>query len=446
MTDNVTFQSATPATPPSNLVVAADDVAGVKYQIVKLAVGGDGDAALASRSNPVPVRVAFDPQQISLDAGGVLRVGSQTTLFDGKTLNADDTSIWENAGTGTGTFTGNKYDMSVTSGQWYVKQAKRRSPYFSGKSQRIEVTFDNFGADANVTKRVGYFSSNAVSPYDSSYDGFWLENNGTTITLKAARAGTETLSVALSSWTGYANLGEYQTVSTWDNFTVVEFKFLWLGGAVLVLSVKTAGGFVEAHRFDYAGTAQDVFIASPNQPVRYEIRSSTGSGSFRYICSQVATEGSIDESGESLAVYNTAAISTNAVGTIYALIGVKKQTTYRDNAIQIEEIGASNNSTTTDAGILMIIINPTLSASLTYANNSKIQVALATNQTITAGTGRVIAAVPASASMGGARALSKNFLAWLSSTLNNTHDEYVLAYMPTTATQSVFGIVQLKEY
>lgn len=392
-------------------------------------------------------KVAFDPKQISLDAGGFLRVAQQTTLLDGKVLSADDALIWENVGDGTGTWAANKYNMNVTSGQWRVRATKRFYPYFAGKSQRIEFTFDKFGAQANVKKRFGYFSSNAVSPFASTYDGFYIENDGTTIKLYVSRAGTATLNgLAHTSWTGYANLAEYQTISTWDNFTVVEAKLLWLGGAVVVISVKTSGGFVEAHRFNYSGTAQDVMMLSPNQQVRYEITSTTGSGDFRYICSQIATEGSIDESGYGLSEFNTSAITTNTVGTIYALLGFKKSTTYRDAAVQITDIGVSNAANTTDAGILMMIINPTLSGALTYGAKSRIQTALATNQTITAGTGRVISAVPAASASGGNASLNKNFLAWLSSTLANAHDEFVLAYMPTTANQSVFGIVNLKEY
>jgi hypothetical protein len=388
--------------------------------------------------------ITLDPQQISVDAGGILRTGSQTTLLDGKILDADDTLIWENAGDGTGTYGSNKFAMSVTSAQWYVKQTKRFYPYFSGKSQRIEVTFDGFAVDANVTKRVGYFSSNATTPFASTYDGFWLENDGSTIRLKAARAGTSTLDVAITDWSGYANLGEYQNLATWDYFTVCEFKFLWLGGAVLVLSIKTANGFIEAHRFNYAGTAADVFILSPNQPVRYEIRSSTGTGDFRYICCQVATEGSINESGKGLAFYNQTSISCNTPATIYALLGVKKQTTYRDVAVQIADVSVGITAST-DAGILMAILNPTLSGALTYGNSSRVQVAEATNQTVTAGTGRLIAAQPV-ANAANTSLLEKNFLGWLSSTLANAHDEYVLAYMPTTNNQTVNGIINLKEY
>jgi len=391
--------------------------------------------------------ITLNPKQISLDAGGFVRVAQQTTLLDGKVLNADDALIWENVGTGTGSWAANKYNMNVTSGQWFIRATKRFYPYFSGKSQRIEWTFDKFGSQANVKKRFAYYSSNAVSPFASTYDGFYVENDGSTIKLYVVRAGTATLNgLAHTSWSGYANLAEYQTIATWDNFTVVEAKFLWLGGAVVVLSVKTSAGFVEAHRFNYSGTAQDVMMLSPNQQVRYEITSSTGSGDFRYICSQVATEGSIDESGYGLSIYNTSAITTNTVGTIYALIGLKKSTTYRDTAVQITDIGVSNAAVTADTGILMMIINPTLSGALTYGANSRIQSALATNQTITAGTGRVIAAVATAASSGGVASLNKNFLAWLSSTLANAHDEFVLAYMPTTANQSVFGITNIKEY
>lgn len=42
MADNTTLQSATLATPPSGLVIATDDVAGVHYQRTKLDAGGDG--------------------------------------------------------------------------------------------------------------------------------------------------------------------------------------------------------------------------------------------------------------------------------------------------------------------------------------------------------------------------------------------------------------------
>jgi hypothetical protein len=132
------------------------------------------------------------------------------------------------------------------------------------------------------------------------------------------------------------------------------------------------------------------------------------------------------------------------VGTIYALKSVRKQVAFRDTAVQILDVSVSNTATT-DAGILMLIVNPTLSAPITYANNSKIAEGTPTTQTITAGTGRVVCAVPLNGS-GSTDIIKENFLSFLSQSINNTMDEYVLAYMPTTNNQSVNGVLTIKEY
>lgn len=57
MVDNTTFQTAV-ATPPSGLVVATDQIAGVDYQRTKLVWGVDGTATDASATNPLPVTLA----------------------------------------------------------------------------------------------------------------------------------------------------------------------------------------------------------------------------------------------------------------------------------------------------------------------------------------------------------------------------------------------------
>ena len=127
--------------------------------------------------------ILLDPATVTLDAGSRLRTSQMTTLLDGKILNSDTPFLFDNAGTGTGTYANNKYNMSVGVGQFRVRQSKRFNPYFSGKSQLIEVTFDNFQVEANTVKRAGYFSSSAVSPFTANYDGFYIENDGTTIRL-----------------------------------------------------------------------------------------------------------------------------------------------------------------------------------------------------------------------------------------------------------------------
>lgn len=379
-------------------------------------------------------------QEFNTDAGGRTRVSQITTLFDGKTLGADDPFLWENVGTGTGTWANNKYSMSVTSGQYRIRRGRHVIPYFSGKSELIETTFDGFQTQANTTKRVGYFSSNAIAPYDTSLDGFFVENDGTTIRLKAYRFGTETINVPWTSWDAYSEISGYD----WSLFTIVVFDFLWLGGSELNVYLKDPinGGFIRVHRHEWAGTGDDTFIGSPNHSVRYEMRSSTGTGSFRPICAQSSTEGSISEAGEKLSIINLSAITTNTVGTIYALKGLKKTATYRDTKVSITGISVANTGTA-DAGILMLLLNPTLSAAITYTNNSRISEGTPTNQTVTS-TGRVLLAVPATA-IGTASQLDDNYLASVGMGIDNTSDELVLAYMPVTTNQSVYGIITVKE-
>jgi len=167
-------------------------------------------------------------------------------------------------------------------------------------------------------------------------------------------------------------------------------------------------------------------------------------GTFTFICGQVSTEGSNFESGKSRALYSASSIACNAVGTIYALKGIKKQTAYRSNVVKITNFGVVNTASA-DAGILMLFKNPTLSATLSYANNDRIQEGTATNQTITAGTGVLISAFPIGQNGENSEA-GENFMLWLSNSIADVMGEYVIAYMPTTANQSVSAVLNYKVF
>lgn len=380
---------------------------------------------------------------------GTVPVAQLTTLHDGKTLNRDYTQLWENVGTGTGSFSNNTYPMSVTAGQYQIKQTRRFMPYFSGKPQKIELTFDSFAPQDGVTKRVGYFSSSTAAPYSATLDGVWLESSGGTIRLIAQNAGTETINLELSAaqWSGYANLGSYQTLATWDNFTVVEINFLWLGGAYIELKIMTSSGWVRALQYIYAGRQAGVFIKSPNQPVRYEIRSSTGAGSLTYICSQVATSGSVDESFMSGGIQTGhTAFTLASVGTTYPVIGIRKGATYRDNPVLLRSFGLFISSS--DEGVWSLQVNPTLSgaASFTAVTDSAAEKANG-NGTLTVSTpGYVIAngeltqgqIIPESI-------LTRNYLAYLGGSITGTQDTVFLCFTPSTVNVSVRGSINYFE-
>jgi hypothetical protein len=393
--------------------------------------------------------VAQAPIGIQFDAGGRVRVGQLTTLGDYKSLGYEHSLLWENAGTGTGVVDANKFNMSVTAGQWFVKSTRWFHQYFSGKSQVVELTFDNFQPQSGVIKRCGYFSSSVVSPYSATLDGVWLESDGETIRLICSRAGVETLNVALEDWSGYSTLEEYKNAANWKNFTVILIDFLWLGGAILRLSMMTSKGFRLAHQFVWAGTAPDVFMLSPNQPIRHEIRSSSGSGSFRYICAQVSTEGAIEESGHSHGIdCGHVDVTYSLVGTKYPVKAVSRQSAYRDIVIKLSGLDLLVDSIN-DRVLWTLECNPTLSGALSYSNvpNSALREADGDGNITVAATGTIIASgYHIHGSKFPETIFEENILAYLGQSLDGTQDQLVLCITPMTASISAVGAMGLKEY
>jgi hypothetical protein len=108
-------------------------------------------------------RAATYPAGASASLNGKQSVVEYKTLFDGKTLNADDPLIFENEGTGAATYAGSNVTLSVTAGQYMIRQQLFHNPYFSGKPQQIEQTCLGFQSQAGVVKRIGYFSSSTVA-------------------------------------------------------------------------------------------------------------------------------------------------------------------------------------------------------------------------------------------------------------------------------------------
>jgi hypothetical protein len=393
-----------------------------------------------SSGNPLPIA----PSGGNINLDGQTRSAQTLTLFDGKILNAEDTYKWDTKGTGTATYGDNAVNLTVTTGQYLVRQSRAFTPYFAGKPQIVEGTHINFAIEAGKVKRFGYFSSNAVAPYDSSKDGFWIEADGVTdntYKLVTSFNGTVTHSVAWTDWDDYDAISAYD----WSKFTVNKADFLWLGGAGLRLFMVVNGMFRLVHTIDdHAGYASTLIFKSPNQPVRYEIRSTSGSGSFNTVCSQVSTEGAtIAEAGDGVAIY-TPSIACNSIGTIYALCGMRKVAAYRNHFVPVAEFGCTQTTNSADSGVLLLLINPTLSAPLTWVANSRIETAIATNQTVT-DVGRILKAVPFSGSAIAAQAPNAS-LRVLGCGIDNTMSELVVAYAPLSTTQGVSGSMQAVEY
>lgn len=357
--------------------------------IVRMTYGKNAEVIEVTETNGLPIKF---PKPV-IDAGGRLRVSQLTTLGDYKQIN-DKLPLFfdeEVIGGATAPYTKSRGGtvMNVsTDGDAVIRQTKQWHNYSSGKSQFVELTFDQMQSQANVTKRVGYFSSDETTPFDSNKDGIWLESNGSGVYLKVSKDGTEKISVEQSEWNLDTLDGNGESGLTLDfsNFNVFVFDFLYLGGTTVRFGFFVNGGIVWVHEYHHSTYEPDTILLSPNQPVRYEIRSTGGSGSMTHICTQVSTEGSLDPVGIFKSI-NTGGdlIDCQFQGTKYPLLGLRLRGDYRNISICI--CAMSFVAGTPDEALVEIMLNPTISGTFVWNNvNGAAQVSIGDgSQTVTDG-------------------------------------------------------------
>lgn len=387
----------------------------------------------------------------NLDAFSRLRVSQITTQADYK-LTFDNLPLFIDQVQSGASSTWNSGEASITlatttNSQYAVAQTKQRFLYQSGKSQLIFQTFYNFQPETNITKRIGYFSSSTVAPYSANFDGIYLESASGIVTAKVDRNGTNIHSVAQSSW----NLDKLDGTGTskitvdWSKNQIFVIDFQYLGVGRIRLGLDIGGNVIYFHEFLNANTNQKVYMANSNQPMRWEIRQTgAGSGSFTFICSSVNSEGSINTAGL-IGSFNTGttAIAGNAIGTTYALAGIRLKST-RLSAI-IDLLRASVLASTSDQYYVELRLNPTVAGSFTYSDitNYSIQSAIgsATN-TVTGGYS--LSSDPdqntsvALISLGGALKLG--------SKIDGTQDTIVLCVTPISTNINFFASMNWLEF
>lgn len=333
----------------------------------------------------------------NVDAFGRARVSQVNTLIDIKQLYDAQPLFIDIVSGGTGTHSHSttlaKTTISTSAASDYtISQTKQRFNYQSGKSQQIFMTIAKFNAETNITKRVGYFSSSTSAPYNTSFDGFFLENDGTDVYLKVYRAGTAVFSVVQSSWDDPLDgSGDSGITVDWTDAQILMFDFEWLGVGRIRFNLVIDGQVIQFHKTNISNTTGDVWSSSPNQPLRWEIRQSgAGSGEFDYICSTVGTEGSINQVGKVFSSnLGTTHVNANNTTSKYALLGIRLNASNTDALIDL--IDYSVLSKTADDQLIEVWLNPTVAGTFTYSSvsNSSVQIAkgaAAGTNTVTSGT------------------------------------------------------------
>jgi hypothetical protein len=186
--------------------------------------------------------------------------------------------------------------LSVTGfvGSRTTLESRRVMPYQPGKSLQVLQSFQLAPPEPGLRQRVGYFSRR---------DGVYLERLGgeATLVLRSSVSGSvlETR-VPQSAWNvdPLDGTGDTSLVLDLDRSQILWVELEWLGVGSVRVGFAYNGAFVTAHQFDHANIGDTTYMRSACLPVRYEIESTTGSGSpstMRQICTSVISNGGFDD-------------------------------------------------------------------------------------------------------------------------------------------------------
>jgi hypothetical protein len=324
----------------------------------------------------------------NLDAFGRLRTAAVQNLLDIKHV-YDKNPLQVNeltAGTATSVFNQEyaRVRMSTSANNdLVIRQTKTHPIYQPGKSQLFEGSFSNFQIETNIIKRVGCFVSTTASTYNSVFDGFFLESNGVTndISFQLWRSGTTIYSASTTSW----DSTEFDPTNlNWSNTNLMTVDYQWLGVGRMRFGMSLSGQTIYFTEHNCANNEPYVYMSSPNQPIRYEIRQvGVGSGNFDMICSQVSTEGALNGLYSTVGAINDTVATLDTSGTKYPYIGYRLKQTYKGVTSQFSSLSILNTSN--DNYTLTIEFNPTLSVTPSWTDipNSPFQYSVY-NGTVTA--------------------------------------------------------------
>jgi hypothetical protein len=328
-----------------------------------------------------------------------------------------------------------------------IRQSKTHPTYQPGKSQLFEASLANFQIETNVIKRVGGFTSTTASTYNSVFDGFFLESNGVTntISFQLWRSGTTIYSAATNVW----DSNEFDPVNfNWSNTNILLIDYQWLGVGRMRFGLVLSGKTYYFAEHNCANNESAVYMSSPNQPIRYEIRQvGAGTGTFDMICSQVSTEGALNGLYSTVGIEHSNTATLSSSGTKYSYIGYRLKQSYKSVTSQYSNISILNTSN--DNYLITLEFNPTLSATPTWTDipNSPFQYSLGTGATTVTSSGHIMYSLIGEA---GASALTViNFddnQIRVGSNINGSLDEMWICITPLGANATFLGTAQVLYY
>jgi hypothetical protein len=387
----------------------------------------------------------------STDAFGRARVSQIIPLWDGKQMHDKQPLFIDEeligGATATHSTTGASTALEVSSNlDAAIMQTKNRFPYSAGKSQQLFWTFYNFDNEADTTKRVGYFSSNTTTPFNSTLDGFFLQSDGTNISVQVYRSGTAVSQVNRSDWDDSLDgNGASGVTHDFDNNTIMCVDFEWLGVGRIRWCIVKNGLIIPFHYLDYTDTTQ-VYMSSPTQPMRWESRASgsTGGTGFTFICSAVGSEGATSNIGKDGGIDDDGThLDANAVTEWYYAIGMRLQAAKTDSLVSLHNFHLM--ATTNDNFLYRVLLNPTYASTVTYTDvtNYSVSYGLGVTANTISSDGTILDAGTGTANTNIAVAIDNSIRMGVD--IDGTLDELVIAVKPLSVNLDIHRSINWHE-
>ena len=313
----------------------------------------------------------------SIDAFGKWRVSNPTTLFDSKQIVDSGSFYFDIKTVGSAIVTWNSgsaqstLKVTQTSGSRAIKQTKRIFVYQPGKSQQVICT-GKFGNKIDgIKKSIGSFDDN---------DGFFFQMSGSSfgIVLRKKINGVKTDTfISQSTWNldklnGTGPSGNVLDLTKAQIFTM---DYEWLGIGRVRYGVVQKGILIYVHEINNYNTLDTVYLRNPNLPIRYEIsthKNTTTGSLMTQICSTVISEGGFQNTGKRTVVtnYTGAAIGDSEYDAVLFIRYNNNSATCAQIIPEQLDLLIKPGNSSTFAGRWDLLINPTVTNSLTWSNVS----------------------------------------------------------------------------
>lgn len=416
----------------------------------QIATGDFQNAAVTpDLDNRGALNVSFGDAAVS-DSFGRFRVSNPITIFDSKLIEDAAPLFWDDSqvsggGTGTSHSTATaSVTLSVgasTAGR-RLRQTFQSFNYQPGKSFLILMTgvLDKSGGGTGITRRIGY--------YDDG-NGLYFEDlaGAVSVVRRTSVTGSPVNnSVAQADWNidPMDGTGPSGVTIDWTKTQIFLIDMEWLGVGRVRFALVIQGHIFYVHQMAHANVLTEVYMSTPNLPLRYEIiNDGTGvASSIQQICSSVIVEGGNDLTGiVRSASTNGTHVDANIADTIYAVLGIQKKTGYKT---QIQVIRMYLVSETADSFEWLLYLNPTVAGSFTYGaeTNSAAEIARgATANTVTGGT--LLQSGWSTSSAAAVAALESTTR--LGTSIAGTRDTLVLAVRPLSGNADIQGSITWRE-